>query len=1850
MNTRKTGPEVRSDSNGGKIASTRRRGRQGRRPSHAVGCLEGLEPRSMLATFAVTSNADSGAGIYTPGELRWAIDQANTTVGTDEIVFQLPSGATTISLVDALDSIIESVVIDGTTQPGYLTAPIVAIDGIAVSDVGIRLAASASGSTVKALSVYGFVYTASNPDSGIAFVIDGSSDANEINGCFIGTDASSTTGIGNEVAGILVRGTNTTIRNSVISGNGGSGVILENDDGTTLTGNRIGTNRAGGAALTNSAHGILLRDSTNALIGGTTAASRNVISGNSGDGIRVEGATDAVILGNYLGVDAATGAVAVANGGAGISLDANNTTVGNGTVSGRNVIAGNDEQGVLIRSGSGTTIIGNFIGAAASGVVGAGNVLEGIRIDGGSGHRVGGTVAGEANVISDNGGSGITVAAEATTILIQQNLIGLGTTLAALGNGGDGISLLETSDVTVTYANRIAFNAGAGVRLTGASGNLIGADATRPVGERGLGFGNAIYANKSDGVRIEAESNDNTIAANLVGLATPNGAIQGNGGDGIAIQASRRNAVGGTRGTPVYANIVAGNVAGISISNSDAFDYAANGGDGNTVFGNEVRNNKGNGILVDDASFQTIGGVASDGANTITLNGGNGVEVRNGSRAIAVTGNFVGTNAAGILGFGNGGIGIRVLQSNASVIGGESGIDGNVIVGNAADGLVVTRVDDAGVASGDARENVVYGNTIRANKGSGIRITNASDNTIGKSDAGFGNLVGNNSLDGLRLETSADGNVVLGNVLGGPAVLGNGGVGVRIRASYENIVGSNSDGAANSIARNLGGGILIENSRAVDLANGNFVAGNVVDSNLGHGIQLTGSSFQTIGGALDLLNAGNTVIRNRGVGVRLTTDPTTDANTPDENLIQANYIGTNAAGTSLANTSHGIELISGSFNVFEGNTVARNQGIGIRIDGGLTEKTGAVGRNNTIGGLGDGQGNTIVANKLGGVVIENDARQNSVLGGLVDQNIGVGIEVRGSQNTRIGGGISVVRSTGDGILISSQRVAAVPIPSTGSLIEESYVGTNSKDQSLGNQGNGIRLANVAGVTVGSGVVAAYNRFAGVRIENSIASSLAAGNLVRSGEFRNNANGIVVAGSSFQAIGGTTDGFGNTVRQNTVDGIALLSLSRSITVQANAVSSNLRHGISLSAANDSTINGLNVITKNGSDGINVADSSVRNLIADNTVGDASDSTLGNLRDGIGLYAVNANMATANLVANNARHGVTISGAVAGSTATGNVLKGNRIASNRQTGVSVLKSRNQVIGGTGVDEANAIVLNKADGVLVGGLSSDVVVLGNLIGTDAAGADLGNIGDGIEVNNAVGTTIRSNDVRFNDANGVRISGVRGTAGQQTLVRANSLLANDLNGIQISASSATLVGGATNGNVIANNKVAGIRIDAASSGNVVEANTIGTDASGADLGNAEDGILITGALGNVVRVGNTISFNKVGVRILDAAATSLPLGNRVESNLVTLNDAEGVVVAGGTFHTIGGVNVGNTITLNGGDGVLLRTSGRNLPTGNLVRGNLIGTDASQAPLGNGGNGVRVIGGGSNVVDQNSINDNTLAGVVLAATSNNVIGSTLVGKANQLVGNGSGVVVTDVIDATTATTRGNVITGNTISYSGANGITVSGAKTVATVIGMTTGSGVMSGLGNAIRDNVGAGILLQNAVQQVSMQGNSIVDNAGGAILREAGTNLGVATPTIASVQLLTPSKSVAQLDVRGTLTGATAGQQYQLDVYSSRPEDGNGTAYGGRTYLGRATVTATANGTMSYSIQVPAGVSRLGDFVTVMATNLRPPALSSSAFSAGRAIVLASPAVSNATFAAIGAASASSTNSTSRRSRVVR
>ena len=90
---------------------------------------------------------------------------------------------------------------------------------------------------------------------------------------------------------------------------------------------------------------------TNNTVGGTAAGAGNVISGSveDGVGVGVGNASDNVVAGNLIGTNAA-GTAALGNGGDGVDLTgpATGNTIGGTIAAARNVISGNTRDGVDI--------------------------------------------------------------------------------------------------------------------------------------------------------------------------------------------------------------------------------------------------------------------------------------------------------------------------------------------------------------------------------------------------------------------------------------------------------------------------------------------------------------------------------------------------------------------------------------------------------------------------------------------------------------------------------------------------------------------------------------------------------------------------------------------------------------------------------------------------------------------------------------------------------------------------------------------------------------------------------------------------------------------------------------------------------------------------------------------------------------------------------------------------------------------------------------------------------------------------------------------------------------------------------------------------------------------------------------------------------------------------------------------------------------------------------------------------------------------------------------------------------------------------------------------------------------
>jgi hypothetical protein len=386
----------------------------------------------------------------------------------------------------------------------------------------------------------------------------------EVEGNFIGTDVTGTHSLGNAVNGVLVSGTSNTIggttagTRNVISGNARDGVRIDSSGtaGNVVAGNYIGTNAAGTAALPNQIGVLISGGSTGNTVGGTAAGARNVISGNAGDGVRIDGSGTVGnwVAGNYIGTDA-TGTAPVGNSGSGVELVsyAAGNLVGGTSAGAGNVLSGNS-VGARIGDGAlGNTLEGNRIGTDAQGSAALGNSTFGIVVQGaGANNVIGGTDPGAGNVSSANGITNLWIVVSSGT-LVQGNFFGTDASgTAPLGSVRYGITIQDGSANTIGGTTPAARNVIAGTRVglmvdgPGSTGNLvqgnsIGLNAAgtaalagvfiwfsashNTIGGTAAGAGNVITLNQGAGVVVTgAASTGNAIRGN---------SIHDNGGLGI---------------------------------------------------------------------------------------------------------------------------------------------------------------------------------------------------------------------------------------------------------------------------------------------------------------------------------------------------------------------------------------------------------------------------------------------------------------------------------------------------------------------------------------------------------------------------------------------------------------------------------------------------------------------------------------------------------------------------------------------------------------------------------------------------------------------------------------------------------------------------------------------------------------------------------------------------------------------------------------------------------------------------------------------------------------------------------------------------------------------------------------------------------------------------------------------------------------------------------------------------------------------------------------------------------------------------------------------------------------------
>jgi hypothetical protein len=1126
------------------------------RPWRRLWC-ERLEDRTVPAMFTVTTTADAGAG-----SLRQAIIDANANPGADTIQFAIASGQRTINLLSELPHITETVTLDGTTQPGFAGAPLVELTGTAAGYAnGLWLEAGASGSDVRGLVINRF-------------------QAN--------------------------------------------GIVLDHTQDVVIEGNYVGTNADGSGPTEpgtpdpsgNVSAGVILLGGTDNLIGGTTAAARNVISLNMGDGVSVDGdATNLhnVIAGNYIGLDA-SGTTAMPNytgveienvtsGVPGVPLDGLAVVTGN-------VISGNLLDGILghgLWDWSGIVIQGNFIGTNAAGTAAVGNTRYGIDLGADqflhvSGNLIGGTTAGARNVISGNGIAGIWLGGNGLPESMAHNTIEgnyIGTNAAgtaAIPNLGHGIDMDFTDD------------------------NTFGGAAPDT--------GNVISGNGQNGIRIN-RSNRIVVEGNFIGTNAAGTAAVGNGLAGVDVGdygVSSGTQIGGP--SAGARNVISGNVqdgvvvhaTGYDPLNPQGFDSQIQGNYiGTNAVGTGAVPNGGVGILAANAFYLPfsllIGGAAAGAGNLISGNASYGYE--DAATGTHLLGNRIGTNAAGSAAVPNLD-GVFILFGGGQIGGAGQG-EGNLISGNAQFGILFS--NGGGAIQGNLIGTNADGKGALGNGLDGIAVVASTPLLIGGTTAGARNTISGNGGHGISISvaggTGGPQITVQGNFIGtditGTAGLGNGGDGVDIaNGAIFNIIGGTAVGARNLISGNVGNGVeMIGVGTSGNLVEGNFIGTDVTGTaplgNGDDGVRIDGGSDNNLIGGTSA-GARNIISGNAANGIQITDSTTATTG----NIIRGNYIGTDATGmAAVGNGNAGIQisggyaqgntiggtatgagnLISGNSNygvfcfgdyggVIEGNLI----GVNAADTGPISNSTGMqidYSGNVTIGGTEPGAGNVINENlnfdQDYGAVIQGNYFGTNPSGTVVFSTDGIPIRLSGSHNL-IGG---TAASAGN-VVVGSSQIAIRVVLGTGNVIQGNYIGTNRASAILGNVGGiyvsaGATDTLIGGSSPGAGNVIGCNSAYGIAFDGSDTPLTypltTTGNVVQGNFIGTNAaganlgNGVGVLFHAYNqfnnTIGGTDAGAGNTIAFNRGAGVDFESTAGTgNAIRGNSINGNGGLGIDL----------------------------------------------------------------------------------------------------------------------------------------------------------------------------------------------------------------------------------------------------------------------------------------------------------------------------------------------------------------------------------------------------------------------------------------------------------------------------------------------------------------------------------------------------------------------------------------------------------------------------------------------------------------------------------------------------------------
>jgi len=819
-------------------------------------------------------------------------------------------------------------------------------------------------------------------------------------------------------------------------------------------------------------------------VGINVDAADTVISGLSignfsGMGIQVKAAgSNATIECNNIGINAA-GDTVMANGQSGIISYSANTSIGNGSYDGMNILSGNTHDGFRSFTGStGAIVSGNIVGLDATAQLPMPNQRYGISaheannltIGGTSGTTAGGTCTGACNRVAGNTTVGVHINAITATNVAQG--------VRVLGNHIGATTAGEDPAVIGNKTN--------GVQIQGSSFVLIG-DGT-------AAGRNIISGNVLEGIDTNPDTSNIVIAGNFIGVDRTGNAALHNQRYGFILDGNDITLGGSDAGDR---NIITSKswMGGTYISDNLVVDnnYFGLGADGSTllpnttgsalwIWGNSASDNSNNTIVRNNV----IASSANYGINTQQTSGVvSGLQVYGNTIGLIADRSSKGAVAdAGI--YLNGATNAQIGGTSGTTPGGACTGECNRIAGNGTDGIRIANV----TASTQAEGVRVYGNHIGqtssaedasfGNGSNGIQVTESKFIDLGNSTDAGRNVISGNIDHGIQLVSggnNADVNI-MGNVVGldsaGSAAMGNGKYGIYAYSTARLKIGDGTAGGRNVSSDNGNDGIIIAGSTAA-IIEGNYL-GTDITGETGIGNKQIGAS---IWNTSDVQVINNVISGNLSRGLYI----------PGVNnmTVQGNMIGTDKDGLSvIANNSYGImlyddnstyqssDVLIGGTGAGEGNVISGNIQSGIYFaahgtNGGHFEDVQIIGNmigvdingSNDLGnaatGISSATGTTNVhigdGTVAGQNIISNNAHQGIALVDAIDTDINnnlIGVDIagadagNGTDGILIHGASSGVKILDSVIAYSANRGVEIGVGSGGVRLNRNIIHSNGE--------------------------------------------------------------------------------------------------------------------------------------------------------------------------------------------------------------------------------------------------------------------------------------------------------------------------------------------------------------------------------------------------------------------------------------------------------------------------------------------------------------------------------------------------------------------------------------------------------------------------------------------------------------------------------------------------------------------------------------------------------------------------------------------------------------------------------------